>query len=242
VKVLLENKVAIVTGATGSLGRVAAKTLLENGAQIVVSYRDDAKLAELLQFVGDFRDKVTGVKSDVTNEQSVRSLVQNTVERHGRVDILLNIVGAYAGGIDVANTEESLWDSMMNANLKSAFLCSKAVLPHMIRQNYGRIVNVSSWMAFEKNRRVKSAAYSVSKAGVVVLTETIAAEVRNYDINVNCVLPSTIDTPANRRNMPKADFSKWVDPKDIAEVMLFLVSDTSKVVSGASVPVYGKAQ
>jgi NAD(P)-dependent dehydrogenase (short-subunit alcohol dehydrogenase family) len=240
VKVLLENKVAIVTGATGGLGRVVVKKLLESGAQVVASYRDEGKLAELLRFVGDFRDKVTAVKSDVTDEDSVKSFVQKTVEKHGRVDILFNIVGAYAGGTDVVNTEEDTWNMMMNVNLKSAFLCSKAVLPLMIRQNYGRMVNVSSWMAFEKNRRVKSAAYAVSKAGLVVLTETLALEVKNYDINVNCVAPSTIDTPANRRNMPKADPSKWVDPKDIAEVMIFLVSDKSKVVSGASVPVYGK--
>ena len=238
----MKNKAAIVTGATGALGRVAAKTLLENGAQVVASYRDEGKLAELFTFVGDLRDRVTGVKSDVTVEQGARNLVEKAVERRGRVDILFNIVGAYAGGSDVANMEESLWDSMMSTNLKSTFLCSKAVLPYMIRQNHGRIVNVSSWLAFEKNRRVKSAAYAVSKAGVVVLTETLALEVRNYDINVNCVVPSTIDTAANRRNMPKADPTKWVDPHDIAEVMLFLVSDKSKVVSGASVPVYGKAQ
>jgi len=240
VKVLLENRVAIVTGATGGLGRVAVKALLESGAQIVVSYRDEDKLAELLRFVGGFRDKVMAVRSDVTEEKSANNLVQKAVEKHGRVDILFNIVGAYAGGTDVVNTEEDTWNMMMNVNLKSAFLCSKAALPYMIKQNYGRIANVSSWMAFEKNRRVKSAAYAVSKAGVVVLTETLALEVKNYDINVNCVVPSTIDTLSNRRNMPKADPSKWVDPKDIAELMLFLVSDRSKVVSGASVPVYGK--
>lgn len=240
--VLLENRVAMVTGATGGLGRVVAKALLESGAQLVISYQDEGKLAELLRSVGGFEGKVTAVKTDVTDEDSVNNFVQKAVEKHGRVDILFNIVGAYAGGTDVANTEGRIWDSMMNVNLKSAFLCSKAVLPYMIKQNYGRIVNVSSWMAFEKNRRVKSAAYAVSKAGVVVLTETLALEVKNYDINVNCVAPSTIDTAANRRNMPKADPSKWVDPKDIAEVMIFLASDRSKVVSGASVPVYGKAQ
>lgn len=239
---MLENRVAMVTGATGGLGRVVAKALLESGAQLVISYQDEGKLAELLRSVGGFEGKVTAVKTDVTDEDSVNNFVQKAVEKHGRVDILFNIVGAYAGGTDVANTEGRIWDSMMNVNLKSAFLCSKAVLPYMIKQNYGRIVNVSSWMAFEKNRRVKSAAYAVSKAGVVVLTETLALEVKNYDINVNCVAPSTIDTAANRRNMPKADPSKWVDPKDIAEVMIFLASDRSKVVSGASVPVYGKAQ
>jgi NAD(P)-dependent dehydrogenase (short-subunit alcohol dehydrogenase family) len=111
----------------------------------------------------------------------------------------------------------------------------------MVQQNYGRIVSVSSRTAVESGRRARSSAYAVSKAGVIVLTEAIAEEVKKYDVNVNCVMPSTIDTPSNRRDFPKADFSKWVDPKDIAEVMLFLVSDASRVVSGAAVPVYGKA-
>jgi len=238
---MLENKVAVVTGATGALGRVVTKLLLEKGAKVIVSYRKEDKWAELSSFVGHLKNNLVGVKGDVTDEQSVRNLVQRAVEQHGRVDILLNIVGAYVGGTDVANTEESHWDYMMNVNLKSAFLCSKAVLPYMIKQNYGKMVSVSSWMAVDKRRRAKSGAYAVSKAGVIVLTETIAEEVKNYDINVNCIMPSMIDTPDNRRNFPKADFSKWVDPKDIAEVILFLVSDASKAISGAAVPVYGKA-
>lgn len=238
---LLGNKVAIVTGATGALGRVVTRTLLEKGIRVVASYRAEEKLAELTDFVGEFKDHLIGVKADVTDEHDAKNLVQAAVEKHGRVDILLNIVGAYAGGRDIANTEESQWDLMMNVNLKSAFLCSKAVLPFMVRQNYGRIVNISSWMAVDKGRRAKSGAYAISKAGVITLTETIAQEVKGYDINVNCVMPSVIDTPANRRNFPKADFSKWVNPRDIAEVIVFLVSDASNVVSGASVPVYGKA-
>jgi len=239
---MLENKVAAVTGATGALGRVVTKTLLEKGAKTVVFYRSDAKLAELLGFVGkDFQDKVTAIKGDVNNAGNVRDFVQKTVEKHGRVDFLLNIAGAWGGGKDVANTDEQTWDFMMNLNLKSVFLCCKAVLPFMIKQNYGRIVSVASRAAVEKRWRAKSAAYAVSKAGVVVLTEAIAEEVKDYNINVNCILPSTIDTPANRRDLPKADFSKWVNPKDIAEVIVFLLSGASEIISGASVPVYGKA-
>lgn len=154
---------------------------------------------------------------------------------------MLNIVGAYRGGVDVANTKESDWDFMMEVNLKSAFLCSKAALAYMMRQNYGRIVNVASRTAVEKRFRSKSGAYAVSKAGIMVLTETVAEEVKKYDINVNCVMPSTIDTLDNRRNFPDADFSKWVKPEQIAGVILFLVSNDSKVISGVSIPVYGKA-
>jgi len=239
---VLEKKVAAVTGATGALGRVVIKTLLEKGAKTVVFYRSDAKLAELLEFVGkDFQGKVAAVEGDLNDEGSVKDFIQKTVDKHGRIDFLLNIAGAWAGGTDVANTDESTWDFMMNVNLKSMFFCCKAVLPYMIKQNYGRIVSVASRAAVERKWRVKSGAYAVSKAGVIVLTEAIAEEVKNYNINVNCVLPSVIDTPANRLDVPKADFSKWVDPKEIADVIVFLLSEASDVVSGASVPVYGKA-
>jgi len=145
------------------------------------------------------------------------------------------------GGSDIADTKESDWNFLMEINLKSAFLCSKAALPHMIAQNYGRIVNVASRTAAERRLRSKGGAYAVSKAAVIVLTKTIAEEVKKYDINVNCVMPSTIDTPDNRQSRPDADFSKWVKPEEIAEVILFLVSENSKAISGASIPVYGKA-
>jgi NAD(P)-dependent dehydrogenase (short-subunit alcohol dehydrogenase family) len=128
---------------------------------------------------------------------------------------------------------------MMNINLKSTFLCSKAVLPQMIKQNYGKIINISSRPALKGSAGV--GAYAASKAGVLNLTETIAEEVKDYDINVNAILPSTIDTPANRKAMPDADFSKWVKPEEIARVIIFLSSDESKPISGAGIPVYGKA-
>jgi NAD(P)-dependent dehydrogenase (short-subunit alcohol dehydrogenase family) len=141
----------------------------------------------------------------------------------------------------VANTDEQTWDFMMNVNLESVFLCCKAILPFMIKQNCGKIVSVASRAAVEKRWRAKSAAYAVSKSGVVVLTGAMAEEVKDYNININCVLPSVIDTPAKRRRLPKADFSKWVNPEAIAEVIVFLLSNASGIVSGAAVLVYGKA-
>jgi NAD(P)-dependent dehydrogenase (short-subunit alcohol dehydrogenase family) len=237
----LSGKVAIVTGATGTLGRVVAKTLLDNGARVVSTYRSEEKQKELGEFVGETSGMLTSVEADVTDEGSVQGLFQKVVDKHGRVDILLNIVGAYKGGNEIANTRESDWDYMMDVNLKSAFLCSKTALASMMKQNYGKIVNVSARTAVEKRFRSKSGAYAVSKAGIIVLTETIAEEVKKYDINVNCIMPSTIDTPDNRRNFPDGDFSKWVKPEQIAKVILFLVSDDSKTISGACLPVYGKA-
>ncbi len=235
------SKVAVITGATGALGRVVVKAFLDRGTRVVSTYRREEKQKELVDFIGGASGALISIKTDVTNEADVQALFQKAVEKYGRVDILLNIVGAYKGGAEIANTKEEDWDSMMSVNLKSAFLCSKAALPHMIRQNYGRIVNVASRTALEKRYRSKSGAYAVSKAGVVVLTETIAEEVKKYDINVNCILPSTIDTPSNRQVLPDADFSKWVTPEQIAKVLLFLVSEDSNTISGASIPVYGKA-
>jgi NAD(P)-dependent dehydrogenase (short-subunit alcohol dehydrogenase family) len=239
--VSLNGKVAIVTGATGALGRVIAKMLLDQGAHVFSTYRSEDKQRELIDFLGEVKGMLTSVQADVTEESSVQALFQKVVDKHGRVDILLNIVGAYKGGVEIASTKESDWDFMMDVNLKSAFLCSKEALAHMMRQNFGKIVNVASRAAVEKRFRSKSGAYAVSKAGIVVLTETTAEEVRKYDINVNCILPSTIDTPDNRRNFPDADSSKWVKPEQIARVILFLVSDDSGIISGVSIPVYGKA-
>lgn len=238
---MFENRVALVTGATGALGKAVTRKLLENGAKVAATYRSESGRNDLELSVGALKSNLTEMEANVTDEHSVQELVRTIIDKFGRIDFLLNIVGAYAGGTDIASTDLSQWDFMMNINLKSTFLCAKAVLPHMVKQNFGRIVNVSSRTAVEKSRRIKAGPYAISKAGVIVLTETLAEEVKNYDINVNCVMPSTIDTPNNRRNMPKADFSKWVDPNEIADVILFLLSDGSKVTSGACVPVYGKA-
>ena len=238
---MLKGKVAIITGATGALGRVVARKLVQNEAKIVVLYRTEKVLDELHQFLGELGSNVTGFEGDATVSQSVQGLVKKAIDEHGHVDILLNIVGAYSGGKILADTDEELWDRMMAVNLKSAFLCSKAVLPHMMERKYGKIVNISARTAVQRGSRARSGAYAVSKAGIVTLTEALAEEIKEYGIQVNCIMPSVIDTQANRKMFPKADFSKWVDPEEIAEVVLFLVSDTSKPMSGASIPVYGRA-
>lgn len=237
----VEEKVVVVTGATGALGRVVAKTFLDEGAHVVSVYRSEEKLKELEVFLGETGGMLSSVQADAVDEVSVQSLFQKVIQQQGRVDILLNIVGGYKGGADIANTTVSDWDFMMDLNLKSMFVCSKAALPYMMRQNYGKIVNVAARTAVEKRYRSKSGAYAVSKAGVIVLTETLAEEVKKYDINVNCVMPSTIDTPDNRQNLAGADSSKWVKPEHIAKVLVFLSSDDSKTINGACIPVYGKA-
>jgi NAD(P)-dependent dehydrogenase (short-subunit alcohol dehydrogenase family) len=236
----LKGKVAIITGATGALGRVVTRKLAQNEAKIVVLYRTEEAFDELSRFLGDQGSSMLGFEGDATVSQSVQGLVKKAIDEYGHVDVLLNIVGGYSGGKTLADTDEELWDRMMTLNLKSAFLCSKAVLPHMMERKYGKIVNVSARTAVQRGSRARSGAYAVSKAGIVTLTEALAEETRDYGIQVNCIMPSVIDTEANRRMLPKADFSKWVDPEEIAEVVLFLASDASKPMSGASIPVYGR--
>ncbi len=237
----LENKSALVSGATGALGSVVVRRLLDHGVRVAAFYRGGDGRTELENFLGEQKGKVRFLQADVTDEKQVQAAVKAAVDELGRVDILLNIAGAWRGGKELWDTPEEDWNFLMNLNTKSVFLLCKFVLPYMIRQDYGKIVSVAARPALEKRFRAKSSAYSVSKAGVVVLTETMAEEVKKYNINVNCVLPSTIDTVENRRTMPQGDTSRWVRPEDIADVILFLVSDESKVTSGAAIPVYGKA-
>jgi NAD(P)-dependent dehydrogenase (short-subunit alcohol dehydrogenase family) len=234
----LKNKIAIVTGGTGALGKAITVAFLEEGAKVVCTYILDKEKKQCLSLTKNHKDKIVFVRADVTKEKDVLNLIANTVRKFKRVDILVNVVGGFAYSY-IKDTDEKTWDLMMNLNLKSTFLCSKKVLPQMIQQNYGKIINISSRPALKGSAGV--GAYSASKAGVLILTETIADEIEDFGINVNAVLPSTIDTPANRRDMPEADFSKWVKPEEIARVIVFLSSDDSKPISGAGIPVYGKA-
>ena len=234
-------KVVLVTGATGGLGRVVVKLFLEAGETVAAVYRDEARFKELVAYAGGERDTLRGFRADVTLETSIRGMVEAVVERYGRIDALLNLAGGYRGGADIAGTGEDDWNFLMLTNLKSAFLCSKAVLPVMMKAESGRIVFIAARPAVEKKGRTKAGAYAVSKAGVVTLTEAIAEEGRKFNIAANCLLPGTIDTPGNRVNLPAADFSKWTRPQDIASVLLFLVSEAALIVSGASIPVYGKS-
>jgi len=237
----LSGKVVLVTGATGNLGRVVVRRLLETGAVVAAVYRDEAKFLDLQAFVGGAQGSLGGFKADVTLEPSVRDMVGAVLSRHGRVDALLNLVGAYRGGADISTTAEDDWDFLMRTNLKSAFLSSRAVLPAMMKASSGSIVCVAARPAVEKKGRAKSGAYAISKAGVVVLTEALADETRNFGLTVNCILPGTIDSPENRAAIAGGDFSKWVKPEEIATVILFLISDESSVTSGAAIPVYGKS-
>lgn len=237
---MLGERVVLVTGATGGLGRVVVKRFLAEGAKVAAVYRSEEKLKGLKEYVGG-SPALSGFKADVTDAGSITSLIKAVAKEHARIDVLLNIAGGYTGGKPLNEAEEADLDRMVALNTKSAYLCSRAVLPRMIARNYGRIVSVSAKNATPRGRRAGNIAYAISKGGIITLTEALAEEVSKLEITVNCVMPGTIDTADNREKMPKADTSKWVNPEDIASVILFLSSDASKAVSGASIPVFGKS-
>jgi len=235
---LLEDRVAIVTGGTGALGRVILKEFLEEGAKVVCPYIDERELKEIMPLLRANKTSLKFVSANMNREKQAAKVVAKTIDSHGRVDILVNVIGAFVYS-EIVNTDLSTLDRMLDINVKTTFISSKACLPHMMERNYGRIINISSRPALKGTKGV--GAYSASKAAVLNLTESLADEMMDYDINVNAVLPSTIDTPANRASMPEADFSKWVNPRDLARVIVFLASEDSKAITGAGIPVYARA-
>lgn len=234
----LAGRTAIVTGGTGALGRAVTFELLTRGANVMCTYLADEELDATLALRQSFGERVVFGKADVTRQPHVAKLVSKTEETFSRIDILVNVVGGFAMS-PIGATGEDDWDDMMSVNLKSAFLCSRAVIPVMIMNGWGRIINVGSRPALKGSARMS--AYGASKAGVLNLTQSMAEELREHDITVNAVVPGTIDTPANRAAIPEGDYSKWVPPSDIAKVIAFLSSEDARSVSGAFVPVHGKS-
>jgi len=234
------DKVALVAGGTGALGREIAMAFLEAGASVAVTYRSEqefAAMAAAAERVGATPPE--GASVDVTDSAAVEKAVARIVAEKGQLDIVVNAVGGYAGGKNLWETEPRTYEQMLALNLKSGYAIARAVVPVMIRQNRGWIVNIASKAAVDHG--AGASLYAASKAGAVALMDSLAAEVKTYNINVNSVLPSIIDTAANRQAMPKADFSKWPKPEQIARVVLFLCSEESRLIHGAAIPVYGRS-
>ena len=234
------DKIVLVTGGTGGLGREVTMAFLEAGATIVVTYQlaeEFAAVVSAAQRIGATPPE--GVSVDVTDAQAVEKFIAGIVAKHGRIDILVNTVGGYAGGTNLWEVDPRTYDKMLQLNLKAGFVLARAVVPQMIRQNRGWIVNIASKAAFD--HAAGGALYAASKAAALALMDSLAAEVKPFNINVNSVLPSIIDTAVNRKAMPDADFSKWPKPEEIARVILFLCSEEARVIHGAAIPVYGKS-
>jgi len=233
----LHDKVVLITGATGALGSAVVGEFAQTEAQLALTSTSPQKLEQLAAEIGLPEERVFSVMADVTQADRVEVLMAAVVVYFGRVDVLLNTVGGWSGGQPVEKTSMEEWNQMLTLNLHSAFLLSRAVLPPMLEAGWGRIVHVGSKTAVEP--RAKVAGYAVSKMGVITLTEVIAAEVKGTGVTANVILPSVIDTPANRASMPKADPGKWVPPERIAAMMRFLCSDAAASINGARLPVYG---
>ncbi len=230
------DKVVVITGAAGALGSTTAELFFRAGADIALVDIDFSKLThprwKHAKNVGLF-------ETDLTDINSVNNTVTKIIQRFGKIDCLANVAGGFKMGPMVHETPVSDWDFMMNLNAKSVFLMCRAVVPHMLEKNKGKIVNVAARAAIEG--KANMAPYCVSKAAVVTLTQSLAAEHKLNNINVNCILPGTVDTQQNRNDMPDANFNNWVPTTDLANEIIHLCSEQAKGVTGAAVPVYGKS-
>jgi NAD(P)-dependent dehydrogenase (short-subunit alcohol dehydrogenase family) len=217
----------LITGATGGLGNAVCKAFADAGKNVIGVARE---WPENMPF--------TMLSADLTTTEGCNGMVEEALKQ-GPIDALVHLVGGYTGGTPLSDTTDSAWDRMLNLNLRSAFLAIRAVLKPMLAAQRGRIVAIGSRAAVEPSPN--SAAYAVSKAGLVALVKNVAAESTGTGVTANIVLASTIDTPPNRKAMPKADFSKWVTPESIAKLLVWLASDESADVNGAVIPIYGRS-
>ncbi|AFZ73974.1 SDR family oxidoreductase [Natronobacterium gregoryi] len=229
-----EGTVAVVTGASGALGSAVVDRFRDAGATVcavdVVAPDEEESLLEP-------DDRTEFYETDLTDEDDVADLVDRVVDDHGRIDHLLNVAGTWRGGDPIGETDIAEFEFLLDVNLKTAFLTSKHALPQL-EESEGAIVSVSARSSLEGGEG--DGPYRISKAGIRLLTETLAEENAGA-VRANCVMPSVIDTPMNREMMPDAAHDSWVEPAEIADVMVFLCSDAAAVTSGAAVPVYGEA-
>lgn len=231
----LAGRVAVVTGGAGALGQAICMRLLGAGATVCVPHRGRDGLEALRRRLGDEpRARLDAAPADATDEASIAAFVAGALERRRRVDILVNAVGGFAGG-DLASTPIAEWERMLRLNLISAVVGCRAVLPAMLAAGHGRIVNIASRAVVPPAGGF--IAYTVAKAGVITLTRALAQEVTRRGVTVNAVLPGTMDTPANRAAMPRADRSAWVSTDSVAAVVAWLASDEAGAISGACIAV-----
>jgi NAD(P)-dependent dehydrogenase (short-subunit alcohol dehydrogenase family) len=228
----MHGKIVLVTGANGGLGRDVTLAFLAADATVTGT---SLKIRQ-----SDFNHaNFTGLQADISNDQGANALVEQVLTRFGRIDVLAHTVGGFAGGQSVAETDDATFQKMLDLNLNSTFHLLRAVLPAMRRTGNGRIVAIGSRAALEPGANV--GAYSASKAAMVSLIRTVALENQDAGLTANVILPGTMDTPANRKSMPNADFSQWVRPATVASLMVWLARDAGKDVNGAVIPVYGGA-
>lgn len=228
----LSGKVVAVTGGFGSLGASVGRTLLAAGAKVALLDRADASTAPL-----DIANALALSSVDLGSSGAANAAISEVVKRFGRLDALVNVAGGFrwekveGGSIDT-------WDLLYQMNVRTAANVSQAALVHLLTSRDGRIVNIGALAATKAG--VGMGAYSAAKAGVAKLTETLAEELKDRGVTVNAILPSIIDTPSNRADMPDADYSRWVQPAQIADLIVFLLSDRARAITGALIPISGR--
>lgn len=226
----LDGKVVLITGAKGGLGTFVTNAFLDAGANVAGVSRSIAD--------SDFSNPAFGaIPAELSSGEAARRMVETVADRFGRIDAVVHLMGAFAGGKSVVETDDATFDKMIDLNLRSAFQVVRAVLPRMRAQGSGRILAIGSKAAVEP--QAMSGVYAASKAALVSFIRTVATENRDRCISANVVLPGTMDTPTNRTAIPGADFSKWVQPQQVAAMLLHLASDEGAQVNGAAIPIYG---
>jgi NAD(P)-dependent dehydrogenase (short-subunit alcohol dehydrogenase family) len=233
------GQVVMVAGGTGGLGRAVSMAFLNQDAKVVVTYRNQKEFASLQSEAGIHASSLQGERVDVTDIAAIEQLVESVVAKHGRLDVLVNTVGGYAGGIKLWELDPGVFDRMLALNLRAGFALSRAAVAPMLRQKRGAIVNVAAKASYD--HAAGAAAYAASKAATLAMIDSLAADTKGTGVRVNSILPSIIDREANRNAMPDADFTNWPKPEDIASVILFLCSDDAKVIHGAAIPVFGNS-
>lgn len=229
-----EGRCVMVSGASGNLGRAVARAFAARGARLVLL---GSRAESLARAFGSGDERQLLVPADLLDAPQVEAAAAAAIARYGRIDVLCNLAGGFGMGPAVHETPQAEWDRLMNLNVRTLMHTARAVVPRMLAAGGGRIVNVGAYAA--RAGAAGMGAYVASKAAVMRLTESMSAELRERGINVNCVLPTIIDTPENRAAMPGADPARWVAPADLAAVIAFLASDAARAVHGAALPVTG---
>ncbi len=228
----LTDRAVVVTGASGGLGDAVVEAFTSRGAKVI-------RVARKLAGESDERESCHGAAADLTSEEGARRVVEEALRHYGRLDCVAHLVGGFAAGATVAESDEETWDRMFTLNLKTAWQMARAAIPEMIAAERGRLIFVGSRAGVEPAAGM--GAYAASKAALHAMVRTIAAEVDGHGITANAVLPSIIDTPANRKAMPDADYTRWVSPREIAALIAHLAADAAAGVNGALIPIYGRA-
>jgi NAD(P)-dependent dehydrogenase (short-subunit alcohol dehydrogenase family) len=228
------GQAVVITGAAGNLGQAVAKAFAALGANLVLI---DLRPEPLARAFGAETETRVLAPTDLLDQTQVSATIEKAIERFARIDVLCNIAGGFRMGEAVHETSDANWNFLFDINVRSLLHAVRAVVPPMLQAGRGKVVNVG---AFAAQRGVaQMGAYCAAKSAVIRLTEAMAAELREKGINVNCVLPSVIDTPQNRAAMPRADPARWVAPEDLASTILFLASPAARAIHGAALPVTG---